>query len=96
MIQEQTTSDGAGDQSKKESSPLSDVKTDKEPFPEDDRIEKEPGVSTYQHESEELYAEDVDQHMAVFPDIAMPTSEVTINGIQKGDPDVPLTDEQER
>ena len=34
--------------------------------------------------------------MAVLPDIVMPTSEVTIDDIQVGDPDLPLTDDQER
>ena len=90
MIQEQTTNDGAGDQSKKEAIPSLDLKTDEEPCPEDDRIEEEPDVSTYCHESSQLYAEDVDQHMAVLPDIATPTSEVRIDDIQVGDPDVPL------
>ena len=95
MVQEQTTSDGAGDQSKKETDPSPDVKTDEEPFPEDNRIEEEPDVSTYRHESEELYAEDVDQHMAVLPDIVNLTSEVTIDDTQVGDPDVPLTYDQD-
>ena len=34
--------------------------------------------------------------MVVLPDIAMPTSEVTIDDIRVGDPDVPLTDDRER
>ena len=34
--------------------------------------------------------------MAVFPDIVMPTADVTIDDIQLGDPDVPLTDDHER
>ena len=73
MIQEETTSKIAGDQSKKEDVPLSDVKTDELPCTEDDRDEEELDFSTYRHEREELYAEDVDQHMAVLPDIVMPT-----------------------
>ena len=76
--------------------PSPDVKTDEEPCPEDDRIEEKPDVSTYRHESVELTAEDVDQHMTVLPDIGMPTSEVTIDDIQVGDPDVPRTDDQEQ
>ena len=34
--------------------------------------------------------------MTVLPDIVTPTAEVTIDDIQVGDPDVPLTDDQER
>ena len=34
--------------------------------------------------------------MAVLPDIVTPTAEVTIEGIQVGDLDVPLTEDQER
>ena len=34
--------------------------------------------------------------MAVLPDIVTPTAEVTIDDIQVGDPDVPLTEDQER
>ena len=60
IIQERTTNDGAGDQSKKEADPSPDVKIDEEPYPEDKRIEEEPDVSTYRHESGELYAEDVE------------------------------------
>ncbi|CAH0489054.1 unnamed protein product [Peronospora farinosa] len=44
---------------------------------------------TYYHESGELYAEDVDQHMAVLPEIGPSTAEVTIDDIQVGDPGVP-------
>ena len=43
-----------------------------------------------------MYAEDVDQHMTVLPDIVMPTAKVAIKDIQVGDPDVPLTEDQER
>ena len=52
---------------------------------EDERIAGEPDASTYRHESGELYAEDVDQHMAVLPDIVTPTAEVTIDDTQVGD-----------
>ena len=37
-----------------------------------------PEDSMYYHESGELYAEDVDQHMAVLPEIVSSTEEVTI------------------
>ena len=69
---------------------------DEEPGPDNDRIAGELDVATYRHESGELYAEDVDQHMAVLHDIVTPTTEVAINDIQVGNPDVPLNDDQER
>ena len=55
-----------------------------------------PDFSTYRHEFGELYAEDVDQHIPVLPDIVMPTAEVTIDDIHVDYPDVPLTEDQER
>ena len=85
--------DGANIQLKDETYPSPEVKTDEDTCLEDDRIEEEPDVSTYRHESGELYAEDVYQHMAVLPDIVLPTAEVTIDNIQVGDPDVPLSDD---
>ena len=90
------TSDGTGDQSKKEAAPSPDVKIEEEPYPKDNRIEEESDASTYRHESGELYAEDVDQYIAVLPDIVMHTAEVTIDDIQLDDPGVPLTDDHER
>ena len=95
-IHERTTNDGAGDQSKKEAGSSPGVTIDEEPGPDDDRIAKKLDVATYRHESGELYAEDVDQHMAVLPDIVTSTAEVAIDDIQVGDPDVPLTDDQEQ
>ena len=95
-IQDQTTNDRAVDQSQKEAGLSPDVKTEEEPCPENDRIEEELDVSTYRHESGELYAKDVDQHLAVLPEIVTSTAEVTIDGIQVGYPDVPLTDDQEQ
>ena len=62
----------------------------------DKRIAGEPDASTCRHESEELYAEYVDQHLAVLTDIVTSTAEVTIDDIQVGDMDVPLTEDQER
>ena len=88
--------DGAGDQSKKEAGSSPGVTINEEPGPEEDRIAGERDGSTYCHESGELYAEDVDQHMAVLPDTVMPTAKVAIKDIQVGDPDVPLTEDQER
>ena len=87
--------DEAGDRSKQEARSSPDVRIDEEPCPEEDRIAGELDVATYCHESEELYAEDVDQHMAVLPDIVMPTAEVTVDDIQVGDLNVPLTDDKE-
>ena len=69
---------------------------DEEPGPDNDRIAEELNVATYRKESGELYAEDVDQHMEVLPYVGMPTAEVVIDNIQVGDPDVPLTEDQER
>ena len=54
-----------------------------------------PECSAYYHESGELFAEEVDQHMAVLPEIVSSTAEVTIDDIQVGDPGVPLTEDQE-
>uniref|UniRef100_A0AAV1TBU0 Uncharacterized protein n=1 Tax=Peronospora matthiolae TaxID=2874970 RepID=A0AAV1TBU0_9STRA len=50
----------------------------------------------YRHDSGDLLAEDVDQHMALLPDIIAPTKEVAIDDIQVGDPGVPLTEDQEK
>ena len=93
-IYERTTNDGAGNQSKKEAEPSLDVTINEEPDPDNDRIAGELDVATYRHESGELYAENVDQHMAVPPDIVTPTAEVAIDIFQVGDPDVSLTDDQ--
>ena len=45
---------------KNEIDPSPEVGIDKDKYPEDDRIEEELDVSTYRHESGDLYAEDVD------------------------------------
>ena len=96
MIQEKTTDDVADDQLKDETEPSPEVKIDEEKCPEYDRIEEDPDVSIYCHEIGELCTEDVDQHMAVLPDIVTPTAEVKIDDTQVGDPDVPLTGDQEQ
>ena len=54
-----------------------------------------PESTTYYHESGELFAEEVDHHMAVLPEIVSSTAEVTIDDIQVGDPGVLLTEDQE-
>ena len=62
----------------------------------DKRIAGEPDASTCRHESEELYAEYVDQHLAVLTDIVTRTVEVTIDDIQVGDLIFPMTKDHER
>ena len=46
------------------------------------------------HESGELFAEDVDQHMAILPEVVTPAKEITIEDIEVGDLKVPLTKKQ--
>uniref|UniRef100_A0AAV1UZW5 Reverse transcriptase domain-containing protein n=1 Tax=Peronospora matthiolae TaxID=2874970 RepID=A0AAV1UZW5_9STRA len=53
-------------------------------------------IPVYHHESGDLFAEDIEQHMAVLPEMSATTEEVTIEDIQIGDPDVPLTTDQQR
>uniref|UniRef100_A0AAV1TIN3 Peptidase A2 domain-containing protein n=1 Tax=Peronospora matthiolae TaxID=2874970 RepID=A0AAV1TIN3_9STRA len=53
-------------------------------------------IPVYHHESGNLFAEDIEQHMAVLPEMSATTEEVTIEVIQIGDPDVPLTTDQQR
>uniref|UniRef100_A0AAV1VEX1 Reverse transcriptase domain-containing protein n=1 Tax=Peronospora matthiolae TaxID=2874970 RepID=A0AAV1VEX1_9STRA len=50
----------------------------------------------YYHESGDLFAEDIEQHLAVLPEMSTATEKVTINDIKIGDPDVPLTIDQQR
>ena len=38
----------------------------------------------YYHDRGELFAEDVDQHMEVLPEVGTPTQEITIDDIQVG------------
>ena len=54
-----------------------------------------PDESTYYHEEGELFAEDVEQHMAVLPEVTTSTTEITIDDVQVGDPGVPSTEDQE-
>ena len=51
--------------------------------------------STYYHEGGELFAEDVEQHMAVLPEVTASKTEIKIDDIQVGDPGIPLTADQE-
>ncbi|POM75361.1 Hypothetical protein PHPALM_7547 [Phytophthora palmivora] len=56
--------------------------------------ESDPGV--HYHEGNDLYAEDVDQEMAILPEINPTTDEVKIEDIQVGDPGIQTTAEIER
>ena len=48
----------------------------------------------YIHHGGELYAEEIEQHMAVLPEITVPTEEITIGDVQVGDLEVPLTEDE--
>ena len=50
----------------------------------------------YYHDGGELFAEDVDQHMAVLPEVVTPTQEITIDDIQVGDPGTSRIEGQEK
>uniref|UniRef100_A0AAV1T816 Reverse transcriptase n=1 Tax=Peronospora matthiolae TaxID=2874970 RepID=A0AAV1T816_9STRA len=50
----------------------------------------------YHHDAGELFAEDVDQHLAVLPEVVTPTQDITIDDIQVGDPGIPITEDQEK
>ena len=50
----------------------------------------------YYHDGSDLFAEDMDQHMAVLPEVVTPTQEITIDDIQVGDPGTPRTEDQEK
>ena len=80
-MEDDATNDRAGDQSEKEAGSSPVVTIEGEPGPDCDRISRELDVATYHYESGELYGEDVDQHMAVLPDIVTPTAGVAINDI---------------
>ncbi|POM69984.1 Hypothetical protein PHPALM_13671 [Phytophthora palmivora] len=55
-----------------------------------------PDPEIHYHEGNDLYAEDVDQEMAILPEINPTTDEVKIEDIQVGDPGVQTTAEIER
>ena len=48
-------------------------------------------AAVYYHESGDLFAEDIAHHMAVLPEMSATTEEVTVDDIQIGDPNVPIT-----
>ena len=62
----------------------------------DEKGEKLHSPSVCYHERGELFAEDVEQHLAVLPEVAASSTEMTIDDAQVGDPGVPLTEDQER
>ena len=63
----------------------------------EERREAEPStVSTYRTESGEVYAEDVDQHMAILPEVIIPATEISLEDIQVVDPGEPLSSDQEK
>ena len=46
---------------------------------DEERTEVElPAVSTYRNDSVELYAENVDQHMAILPKVVTPAAEISL------------------
>ena len=53
------------------------------------RRKNPPSVSTYRNESEQLYSEDVDQHMAILTEAVTPAAEISVKEIQVGDVGVP-------
>ena len=63
------------------------------PKAEDAEIAEAP---VYYHESGDLFAEDIEQHLAVLREMSTATEEVTIDDIQIGDPNFPLTTDQQR
>ena len=62
-----------------------------------DAKEEEPRVPPgYYHEGGESFAEDIEQHLDVLPEVATSSTEITINDGQVGDSGVLLTEVQER
>ena len=63
----------------------------------EERTGAEPStVAAYRNESGELYADDVDQHMAILPEVVRPAAEIFLEYIQVGDPGEPLSSGQEK
>ena len=53
-------------------------------------------TSVYHHESGNLFAEDVDQHMTILPEIITATAGITIDDIQVGELEVQKSYDQEK
>ena len=64
----------------------------------DERMKKGevPSATIYYHDGGKLFAEDVDHHMAVLPEVGTPAQEIRIDDIKVGDPGFPRTDDQEK
>ena len=63
----------------------------------EERTGAEPStVAAYRNESGELYADDVDQHMAILPEVVRPAAEIFLEYIQVGDPGEILSSDQEK
>ena len=61
----------------------------------EERTEIEPPTaSTYRNDSGDLYAEDVDKHMAFVPEVDIPEADISLEDIQVGDPGEPLSSDQ--
>ena len=54
-----------------------------------------PDESTYYHRGGNPFAEDVEQHMSVLPEVPISTTEITIVDVQFGNPETPLTEDQD-
>ena len=67
--------------------------TDTERTDREISMEEQADASVCYYESGDVYAEDVDQHMAVLPEATTSTAEVTIDAIQICDPSLPLSEE---
>ena len=63
-----------------------DLEPTKEMIPVQEVVKDPRKASFYHHDSGDLYAKDVDQHMAVLPEVATSTDKVTMDDIQVGDP----------
>ena len=54
-----------------------------------------PAASICYHEGGELFEKDLEQHMAVLPEVTTSGTEITIDVVQVGDAGVPLSKDQE-
>ena len=43
-----------------------------------------------------MYAEDVDQHMEILPEVVTPPAEISLEDIQVGEPGDPLSNDREK
>ena len=88
---------GADDSEEQEGSIYQSVQgTDTVTDGEDAKEEDPSSPLVYYHEGGELLREEVEQHLAVLPEVATSSTEITIGDVQVGDPGVTLTKDQER